>query len=308
MSRSTPARLLAVIAASALLAGPALAKNGGDGHDNGRHLGWYKNGGPGPGMFPGAPPYMLERDQFGGTGYTRGWVGRDAWGGGAWGWQTGVISAGLAWGAAWGVGTGFFAPPVVFVPPPTYVSLPPVVFGVPWMEAPAPYYPPAYASRTVSQGFVETPESMLWAAVPPPVFVLPPQDVMRVAGPPPIIFSPPAYALSVWPVLAFAPPMLAVAVMHDDWWTTSYQNRGGYYAGSYYASQSYAGGIYAPYAVATGFVDQGYARRGFAPDLFQIAPGFAPGFDRGRGDGRDDDRNDGGRRGKGKGEGHGRGH
>jgi hypothetical protein len=83
---------------------------------------------------------------------------------------------------------------------------------------------------------------MLWAAVPPPVVVLPSQAVLIEAGPPPLIFSPPAYALSVWPGLFFAPPMLAVAVMHDEWWTARYRGYGGYYAGGYYANQGYVGG------------------------------------------------------------------
>jgi hypothetical protein len=65
---------------------------------------------------------------------------------------------------------------------------------------------------------------------------------MIQAGPPPVIFAPPAYALSVWPVLFFAPPMLAVAVVHDDWWTARYRGRGGYYAGGYYAGGGYAAG------------------------------------------------------------------
>jgi hypothetical protein len=94
---------------------------------------------------------------------------------------------------------------------------------------------------------VATPEAMLGAAVPPPIVVLPPTQVMIEAGPPPLVFSAPPYAMTVWPEVFFIPPMLAVAVLHDDWWTTRYRGRGGYYAGGYYA-----GGHY---------VSQGYAER-----------------------------------------------
>jgi hypothetical protein len=225
---------------------PAAAKHGEGGgseggHDQGRHLGWYKNGGP--------PSF--ER---GYSGYSGAWVGRRVWSGGAWGWQSGAIAGSAAWGAAWGLGSrfAFFAPPAVFVPLPVYVALPPVVVSVPWMAAPAPYYAPQpiYAAPVAAE---PTPEAMLCAAVPPPVVVLPPTEVIVLAAPPPVIFSPPAYALSVWPMLAFAPPMLAVAVLHDEWWTTSYRGRGGYHAGGFYASRGYAGGGYAASAWRPGW-------------------------------------------------------
>ena len=134
------------------------------------------------------------------------------------------------WGVAWGLGPRF----AFFVPLPVYVALPPVAVSVPWLAAPAPYYapPPAYAAPV---GAEPTPEAILSATVPPPVMLLPPAELMVLAAPPPVIFSPPAYALSVWPVLAFAPPMLAVAVLHDEWWTTRYRGRGGYYAGGFYS-------------------------------------------------------------------------
>jgi len=221
--------LVAGFAIGAGLARPAPAAaqhgqhdNGEGGHDQGRHLGWYKHGQPGI-----AGPAFQQRS-------------------GAWGWQADAIAASAAWGVAWGLGPRFvfFAPPVIFVPAPVYVSLPPVVVSVPWMAAPAPYYappPPVVAAPVVTLP-AATPEAMLCAALPPPVVVLPPAAVMIQAGPPPLIFSPPAYALSVWPVLFFAPPMLAVAVKHDEWWTTRYRGRGGYYAGGYYASRSYVGG------------------------------------------------------------------
>ncbi len=248
--------LAAVFAAGSVLATstPAAAKHGesegdGGGHNQGRHLGWYKHGGPAftnranP-QYPGA------------------WGGRQAWGAGAWARQSGVITGSTAWGVAWGLGPRFayFAPPAVFVPAPVFVALPPVVVSVPWMEAPAPYYArlPAYAAPVAAappaDNWEPTPEAMLGAAVPPPVVVLPPPEVMILAGPPPLILSPPAYALSVWPVLAFAPPMLAVAVLHDEWWSSRYRGRGGYYAGGFYASRGYAGGLHAASPVAmTGF-------------------------------------------------------
>ena len=130
--------LAAMFAVGTVLAtsAPAVAKHGErevfeGGHDNGRHLGWYKHGGP---AFadPAYPRYSGD------------WGGRRAWGGGAWGWQSGVIAGSAAWGVAWGLGPRFalFAPPVVFVPSPVFVSLPPVVVSVPWMEAPGPYYAP----------------------------------------------------------------------------------------------------------------------------------------------------------------------
>ena len=107
---------------------------------------------------------------------------------------------------------------------------------------------------TTAGGVLAAYVAMLGAAVPPPVVVLPPSEVMILAGPPPLILSPPAYALSVWPVLAFAPPMLAVAVLHDEWWSSRYRGRGGYYAGGFYASRGYAGGLHAASPVAmTGF-------------------------------------------------------
>ena len=223
--------------AALMIPAPAAAKHGEGGgseggHDQGRHLGWYKHGGPG----------SIDR---GYSGYSGAWGERRGSGGGAWGWQSGVIASSAAWGVAWGLGPrfAFYAPPAVYVPLPVYVALPPVVVSVPWLAAPAPYYapPPVYAAPVAAE---PTPEAMLSATVPPPVMVLPPPEVMVLAAPPPVIFSPPAYALSVWPVLAFAPPMLAVAVLHDDWWTTRYRGRGGYYAGGFYASQGYFGGGY----------------------------------------------------------------
>ncbi len=186
-SRTVHWLLSAAFAAVAVIATPtpAAAKHGendGDrgGHDQGRHLGWYKHGGP---AFNRATPQ-----------YSGSWTGRQARGGGAWGWQSGVIAGGAAWGVAWGLGPRFayFAPPVVFVPAPVFVSLPPVVVGVPWMQTPAPYYappPPVSVSPAVAalpaDNWVPTPEAMLWAAVPPPVVMLPPPGVMIEAGPPP---------------------------------------------------------------------------------------------------------------------------
>jgi hypothetical protein len=278
--------LAAMFAVGAVLAtsAPAAAKHGErevfeGGHGNGRHLGWYKHGRP---AFAD-PAYSR---------YSGNWVGRRAWGGGAWGWQSGVIAGSAAWGVAWGLGPRFalFAPPVVFVPSPVFVSLPPVVVSVPWMEAPGPYYapPPVYAAPVAAappaDNWAPTPEALLCAALPPPVAMLPPPDVMIRAGPPPVIFSPPAYALSVWPVLAFAPPMLAVAVLHDEWWTGRYLGRGGYHAGGFYASRGYAGGLYETSAViATGFaggsISQRHGGGGFA--MGRPAVGFQPGGRRG---------------------------
>jgi hypothetical protein len=262
--RAAHVLLAAVFTAGAMLATPmpAAAKHGEregfqSDHDNGRHLGWYKQGGPAL-AYPGNSMY------------TGSWVGRRAWDGGAWGWQSGVIAESAAWGMAWGLGPrfAFFAPPTVFVPSPGFVALPPVVVSVPWMQAPRPYYAPSpvyavpVAAAPPADNWVPTPEALLCAAVPPPVVMLPPPEVVIQAGPPPVIFSPPAYALSVWPVLAFAPPMLAVAVLHDQWWTGRYLGRGGYYAGGFYASRGYAGGLYATSGVlATGFAGASILQR-----------------------------------------------
>jgi hypothetical protein len=112
--------------------------------------------------------------------------------------------------------------------------------------------------------------------------MLPPPDVMMRAGPP-VILSPPTYALSVWPGLAFAPPMLAVAMLHDEWWTSRYLGRGGHHASGFYASRSYAGGLHATSAViATGPAGGPISRRhggGFA--MGRPAVGFQPGGPRG---------------------------
>src|SRR4029077_18622847 len=59
---------------------PAVAKHGErevfeGGHDNGRHLGWYKHGGP---AFAG-PAYPR---------YSGDWGGRRGWGGRGWGWRS----------------------------------------------------------------------------------------------------------------------------------------------------------------------------------------------------------------------------
>jgi hypothetical protein len=273
--------LLAVtFAAGTVLATPrpATAKHGeseGDdgGHDRGRHLGWYKHDGPA----------FTDRTN---PQYSGAWTGRHAWGGGTWGWQSGVIAGSAAWGVTWGLPRyAFFAPPAVFVPAPVFVSLPPMVVGVPWMQAPAPYYapPPTYAAPaaaiTPGDNWAPTPEAMLFAAVPPPVVMLPPPEVMIPAGPPPVILSPPAYALSVWPVLAFAPPMLAVAVLHDEWWSGNYRGRGGFYPGRGHAGSPYA----ASRVAATGFAGPPMAqRRGFAGF---IAPFGGHGQDNGHGGG-----------------------
>jgi|GEM_PF-2292547 len=286
-------------------------------HDPGRHFDGYRHSGPAFAN-PGYPRYSGA------------WVGRRAWGHGGWGWQGGVIAASAAWGVAWGLGPrfAFFAPPVVFVPAPVFVSLPPVVVSVPWIGAPGPYYapPPVYVAPVAiappADILEPTPEAMLCAAVPPPVVVLPPLAVMIPAGPPPVIFSPPAYALSVWPVFAFAPPMLAVAVLHDEWWTGRYFGRGGFYAGGFYASRGYAGGQYATSPMAaTGFGGASMARRRRSTDFAVGRPiagfhsagprghaaasagpfgGHGPGGDQGHGPG-------GGHQGGDHGQGHGQG-
>ena len=90
--------------AALVIPAPAAAKHGEGGgseggHDQGRHLGWYKHGGPA----------FIER---GYSGYSGAWGGPRAWGGGAWGWQGGVIAGSAAWGVAWGLGPrfAFFCP------------------------------------------------------------------------------------------------------------------------------------------------------------------------------------------------------
>ena len=95
--RSAHLFLAATFAAGAALTvpNPAAAKHGGSGeddggHDQGRHLGWYKHGGPA----------FTDRA---GPQYSSAWTGRQAWGGGAWGWQSGVIAGSAAWGVAWGL-------------------------------------------------------------------------------------------------------------------------------------------------------------------------------------------------------------
>jgi hypothetical protein len=271
--------LAATFAAAAVLATPtpAAAKHGeseeyGGGRDQGRHLGWYEHGGP---AFPNRANPL----------YPGAWVGWQARGGGA---------GSNAWGVAWGLGPRFayFAPPAVFVPAPGFVSLPPVVVSVPWMQAPSPYYAPV-AAVPPADNWGPTPEEMLGAAVPPPAVVLPPLEVMILAGPPPLIFSPPAYALSVWPVLAFAPPMLAVAVLHDEWWSSRYRGRGGYYAGGFYARRDYAGGLNAALPVAaTGFAGPHMMqRRGVAG---YAVPFDGHGQDNGHGGGQEGGRHQGG--------------
>ncbi len=288
---------------------------GGDGedHDRGRHLGWYKHGGP---VYAAPEPYVVVpytryAPVYPST-YAGEWVGRRAWGGGGYAWQGAAIAVAAAWGAAWGLGSSFayYAPPVVFVPPPTYIDLPPMVGSVPWLDAPAPYAE-AQAGIAVPGQPDLAPEVLLSASLPPPLIMLPPREVMIAAAPPSLIFSPPSYALSVWPVLAFAPPLLSVAVLHDEWWTSRYLGRGGYYAGGYYASPGYAGGWYASSAVyaasavaVAGFAGAGYARH---RETYVTQPpwiGFLPG--RGR---RFDFEDFPGRgHGEGHGEGHGGGH
>ena len=287
----------AILAGILLLPATAYAKGHGDegGHDNGRHLGWYKHGEDPAGEFAPANRYRdYPSPAYGLGGYAGGdpyyggpWVGRRSWGGGYFGWQTGVIAATAAWGVAWGLGPRFayYAPPVVYVPPPSYIMLPPVVVGVPWLDAPAP--PVSFAVATSSTQIVDSnagyfdarPEALLSAALPPPIVVMPPPAVMIAAYPPPVIFAPPAYALSVWPAIAFAPPLLAVAVLHDEWWSGSYGGRRGYYNGGYYASPSYAGGLYAAsVGIGVGAAGIGYGR-GFAPDR-AVIPFFGRGFGR----------------------------
>ena len=82
---------------------------------------------------------------------------------------------------------------------------------------------------------------------------------------------------------AFAPPMLAVAVLHDEWWTGRFLGHGGYHASGFYASRSYAGGLHATSAViATGPAGGPISRRhggGFA--MGRPAVGFQPGGPRG---------------------------
>ena len=280
---------LAGVLLAIAITSPALAKDdhGGGGFergDHGRHLGWYKHGGPagpgpGDGTFLGIRPY---EPIYGGE-----WIGRRAWGGGAYAWQSGVIAVGAAWGLAWGLGStyAYIAPPVVYAPPPEYFYLPPVVETVPWMAAPAPYAWGAYSGGAVVAEAVVAPEALLAAALPPPAILLPPRDVMIASAPPLVIFSPPDYALQVWPVIAFAPPLLAFSVLHDDWWSTRYQGRGGYYAGGYYASEGYSNGYYAASAVRPGY---------YAPPLpfVGVSPGFGggQGHGQGRGEGHDEGR------------------
>jgi len=284
-----------------------------EGHDRGRHLGWYKHGGP---VYVDPAPYAsLPYSRYAPAYppvYTGEWVGRRAWGGGAYAWQSAAIAAAASWGIAWGLGSSFayFAPPVVFVPEPDMIELPPLVGAVPWLDAPAPY-------EEVRTGYLSTPEAapeaLLAAALPPPLVMLPPRSVVIGAAPPPLIFSPPDYAMSVWPVLAFAPPLLAVAVLHDEWWSGRYEGRGGYYSGAYYASSGYANGwysdssLYTASAVAVaGVAGAAYSRRRESYGIQLPLIGFVPGPGRlfgghGRGEGRGE-----GHEGHGEGHGHGR--
>ena len=221
------------------------------GHDEGRHLGWAREGG-GPGWRYGHGYRSFEgarlgygRAEYGFwayPGWRSGgpflafasgpdvWDWRGAWGGYGWG----VVSPGFG-GWAWGglvLGAGVslvVAPPVYVVPPPIYASPPPVVLGLP---AIAP--PPEVAGNAVAAPMArfDVPSTgadtatLVAASVPPPIVVSPPPFEVAAAAPP-VIFAPPSFAFAI------APPALAFVAIGPEFYTGAFFT-GGYIAAGYY--------------------------------------------------------------------------
>ena len=231
MAHRRPSSTTIAIAASLLLAtAPAMARGGGHehgegehehgfkgGHDNGRHLGWFKHQEPFAQSYRYARPWLYRPQAL----YPAAWRTPRAWGGSAWPWHRAVIATGAAWGLAWGLGSYFLfqAPPIVYVPQPGELAIPPGVVSVPWMDVPTPfddppgytspgYTTPAYApspyapSPYAASAYAAPPYSAPidlprisdpgpWAA-PPPVF-LPQRSLLEAAPLPPGVAAPSLY-------------------------------------------------------------------------------------------------------------------
>jgi len=226
---------IAIAASLLLTAAPAMARGGGHdhgegghehgeggyehgfkgGHDNGRHLGWFKHQEPFAPVYRYARPWLYRPQAV----YSTGWRTPRAWGGSAWPWHRPIIATAAAWGLAWGLGSYFLfqAPPIVYVPLPGELAIPPGVVSVPWMDAPTPFDdPPGYASPGyTSSGYTSSGYMTPVYAPSPyaPSSYSAPIDSPSIYDPGPWAAPPPVF-LPQRSLLEAAPPLPGIAALY----------------------------------------------------------------------------------------------